>query len=353
MTHWDEARAIFERQVAKGRFPGGQLVVRHRGEVVLDVAAGVARGFRPEEQSVAVPVTPTTRFALFSASKPVVAVAVAMLEQEDSIDVNAPVAKYWPEFGKPEITVLDVLTHRACVMTPELIANPRAWGDEEKVRAALIDAKPKWKRGTLAYMPYEFGWILAEVVRGATGRSLESFIKERIPQVRFGARPEDLPTLARTYWQGGKVIVAGNDLSQTFEETNNLPEVLTSFVPAAGLVCTARELAGFYDALVQGKLIKLETLRRYTTGFGYELDKSNRIPLRMARGFLLGSFAPSIYGWWGTQHVFGHAGAFCTLGWGEVEKQLAVAIVTNGNRGPYESLSRFAPIGSAIRRAAR
>jgi CubicO group peptidase (beta-lactamase class C family) len=339
--------------VAQGRFPGGQLVVRHRGEVVLDVAVGVARGFRPEEQSAAVPVTPTTRFALFSASKPVVAVAVAMLEEENSIDVNAPVAKYWPAFGKPEITVLDVLTHRACVMTPELINRPRDWGDEEKVRAALIEAKPKWKRGTLAYMPYEFGWILAEVVRGATGRSLESFIQKRIPQVRFGARREELGELARAYWQGGKVIVAGNDLSQSFEEANNLPEVLTAFVPAAGLVCTARELASFYDALIQGKLIKLETLRRYTTGFGYELDKSNRIPLRMARGFLLGSFTPSIYGWWGTQHVFGHAGAFCTLGWGEVERQLAVAIVTNGNRGPYESLMRFAPIGSAIRRAVK
>ena len=172
MTQWDEVRGLFEKQVAKGRFPGGQLVVRHRGEVVLDVAAGVARGFRPEEQSAVVPVTPTTRFALFSASKPVVAVAVAMLEEENSIEVNAPVAKYWPAFGKPEITVLDVLTHRASVMTPELIAQPRAWGDEEKVRAALIEAKPKWKRGTLAYMPYEFGWILAEVVRGATGKSL-------------------------------------------------------------------------------------------------------------------------------------------------------------------------------------
>jgi CubicO group peptidase (beta-lactamase class C family) len=238
-------------------------------------------------------------------------------------------------------------------MTPELIANPRAWGDEEKLRAALIAAKPRWKRGTLAYMPYEFGWILAEVVRGATGRSLQSFLSERVPQVRFGAAGEELPSLARTYWQGGKTVVAGNDLSQTFEETNNLPEVLTAFVPAAGLVGTASELAAFYDALIHGKLIKPETLWRYTTGYGYELDKSNRIPLRMARGFLLGSVTPSIYGWWGTQRVFGHPGAFCALGWGEVGAELAVGIVTNGNRGPYESLMRFAPIGSAIRRLAR
>lgn len=366
MTQRDEVRRLFERQRARGRFPGGQLVVRQGGEAALEVATGVARGFRPDDGEEAVPVTPTTRFAVFSASKPVVALALAMLEERGVIDVNAPVAKYFPAFaanGKSELTVLEVLTHRACVFTPELLASPREWGSEEKVREALVQAKPRFPRGTLAYMPYEYGWILAEVVRGATGRRLDEFIHTEIsaaagiPGLRFGAVASELAGLAKTYWlSSGSVKVAGVELSKTFEHDNNLPEVLTAFVPGAGLVCTASDLAAFYEVLVRGgvtrsgkRLVTAETLARYTTAGGAAYDRSNRLPLRVGRGFLLGSLTPSIYGWWGTQRCFGHAGAFCTLAWADPDRDLAVAIVTNGNRGPYESLFRFAPLGTGLR----
>lgn len=364
----ERVRGLFERQQLHGRFPGGQLVVRRRGRLALDFATGLARGFRPSEQEAAVTVTPSTRFAVFSASKPVVALAVAMLEDRGVLDVNSPVARYFPAFaanGKADLTVLDVLTHRACVFTPELLAKPHEWGSEEKVRAALVAATPRWPRGTLAYMPYEYGWILAEVVRGALGRGLEEFIRTEIsapsgiPGLRFGATPAEVPALGRTYWVGTRPVhVAGVELSQTFEHDNNLPEVLTAFVPAAGLVGTAGDLAAFYDVLVRGgvtrsgqRLVSAETLRRYTTGGASAYDKSNRIPLRIGRGFLLGTRTPSIYGWWNTQHCYGHAGAFCTLAWADPELELSVAIVTNGNRGPFESLFRFAPLGSALRRA--
>jgi CubicO group peptidase (beta-lactamase class C family) len=62
---------------------------------------------------------------------------------------------------------------------------------------------------------------------------------------------------------------------------------------------------------------------------------------------------PSIYGWWGTQNAFGHAGAFSALAYADPSLDLAAGIVTNGNRGPYESLFRFASLGTALRRACR
>lgn len=364
----DRVRLLFERQQQQGAFPGGQLVVRRQGRVALDVVTGIARGFRPSENDAPVPVTRATRFAVFSASKAVVALAVAMLEERGVIDVNAPVAKYWPRFatnGKGELTVLDVLTHRAGVLVPELVRAPRDWRDDVKVRTALENATPRYRRGTLAYQPYEYGWILAEVVQRALGLKLDDFIETevatpaRIPGLRFGAARDELPSLARTYWLGTKrVVVAGNELSQTFEHDNNLPEVLTAFVPAAGLVCTANDLAQLYEVLVRGgmcssgtRLLKAETLAQYTTAGALAFDRSNRLPLRMGRGFMLGTFTPSIYGWWSTQRVFGHAGAFCALGYADPDRELAVAIVTNGNRGPTDSLMRCAPLGSAIRAA--
>jgi CubicO group peptidase (beta-lactamase class C family) len=364
----DRVRRLFEQQQARGAFPGGQLVVRRGGEVLLDVAVGVARGFRPAENEPPRAVTAATRFSVFSASKPVVALAVAILEDRGAIEVAAPVATYWPAFaanGKAALTVLDVLTHRAGVFTPELVKNARAWGDVEQVRAALIAATPRWPRGTLAYQPYEYGWILAEVIRAASGRPFEEFIRAEIsvpagiPGLGFGASRDELGALARTYWLGTRpVFVAGNELSQTFERDNNLPEAVTAVVPGAGLVCSAAELALFYELLLRGgvcrsgqRLVSVECLRRYTTAGRVAFDRSNRLPLRVGRGFLLGNRTPSIYGWWNTQRVYGHAGAFCTLAFADPDRDLAVAIVTNGNRGPNDSLFRFAPLGSALRRA--
>lgn len=335
---------LFQEQHARGDFPAGQLVVRRDGETLFETVVGAA--------------TAQTRFSVFSASKGVVAIALAMLEERGVIDVHAPVAKYFPAFGKTDIRVLDVLTHRACIFTPELVASPRDWGDLDKVRAALIRATPRYSRGTLAYMPYEYGWILAEVVRGALGRGLDDFVRTEIASIpgldglRFGATREELPTLARTHWVGARsVFVAGRDLKDTFEADNNLPEALMAFVPAAGLVTTARSLAHFYDAVLQGRFVSATTLQRYAGDAPLSIDRSNRIPMRMARGFMLGNRTPSIYGWWNTHRVFGHAGAFCTLAYADPDRRLAVAIVTNGNRGPYDALFRFAALGSAIRRA--
>jgi len=203
------------------------------------------------------------------------------------------------------------------------------------------------------------------VVKRAAGRRLDEFVAAEIAGpagiagLRFGATVAELGSLARTYWLGtGSVRVAGNELSKTFEHDNNLPEVLTAFVPAAGLVCTAGDLAAFYEVLVRGGvkpsgggLLSAAPLARYTTGPSLAFDRSNRLPLRMGRGLMFGTLTPSIYGWWGTQRVYGHAGAFSTLAYADPDRDLAVAIVTNGNEGPYDSLLRCAPLGSALARA--
>jgi CubicO group peptidase (beta-lactamase class C family) len=169
-----------------------------------------------------------------------------------------------------------------------------------------------------------------------------------IPGLHFGADPAELSRLARTYWFATKPVrVAGTDLTPIFESDNNLPQVVTAFVPGAGVVCDAADLAAFYDVLAQGvvtrsgkRLVSEQTLERYTTLNVSAIDKSNRVPLRVGCGFLLGSVTPCIFGWWGTQRCFGHAGAFCTLAFADPGLGLAVAIVTNGNRGPYDSLLR-------------
>lgn len=156
--------SIFLKQQGRGAFPGGQLVVRAGGDEVLNLAVGTARSV-PVEDNRAVAVTEATLFQVMSASKAVIAFAVAVLEDRDRVDVSRPVAHYIAEFGragKSEITVLDVLTHTAGVQVPRLWREPGLWADWSQVQEEIWRTAPRYRRGTLCYQPWEFGAILAE-----------------------------------------------------------------------------------------------------------------------------------------------------------------------------------------------
>lgn len=357
----------FCAQQASGAFPGGQLVVRRRGQLAASVAVGLARGARPDE-GPAVPVTPTTRFTAFSASKPVVAMAVALLEERGLLRRDRCVAHYIPGFAahdKGEITVDDVLSHRSGTLMPELIATPARWRDWDAVVAAMCQARPRYRRGTLAYHPMEFGWILAEVVRRITGEPLPQFVGRELlapaglGEISFCAASDEAPRLARTYWVGKRPCFVGEaDVSEQLEKTYNDPAVLAAPIPGAHMVCTAAQLAGFFDLLVSGgctedgrRLLQAETVRTYTRRAAWGLDRSNRIPMAVGRGFILPLPGPSIYGTWRTGGCFGHAGAFCTLGFADARTGLAGAFVTNGNGGPFDLLARSRPLVGLLRAA--
>jgi len=180
---WQRVRDLFVQQQLDGAFPGGQVVVRHRGAVVVDVAAGLARGLRSGE-GPSIPVTADTRFQVMSASKPVVAVIIAMLEERGLLDVDAPIAERWPEFaahGKGAITAHDVLTHRSGLLTPDIDSRTSGWTDWTALTAALADVRPTYTRGTQAYNPLAYGWILAELARRVTGQDLPTLVRATFP----------------------------------------------------------------------------------------------------------------------------------------------------------------------------
>lgn len=342
-------------QHARGAFPGGQLVVRRGGTVVLDEAVGLASGLRAGEPRVEV--TPATRFGVFSASKPFVAIAVAMLEERGLIDVDAPLARHvdgWPA----DRTVLDVLTHRAGILLPELVADERRWGDRDGLVRAIAETPPRYPRGTLAYAPYEYGWILGEVVARVAGEPLPALLRRELLDpagIDAAFTTTALDGLARSYWTGGRHHVAGVELSARWEQVHNDPATLATVVPGAGLIATAGALARFYELLLDGGrgLIRPETIARYTARHAAAYDRSNRVVLRVGRGFLLGAPWPTVYGWTRTSGCYGHAGAFCAAAWADPDTGAAVAYVTNGNRGPVDLLRRSAAIAGRVRRALR
>ncbi|UCG75247.1 MAG: beta-lactamase family protein [Gemmatimonadota bacterium] len=359
-----KAESLFRRQADRGAFPGGQLVVRGGGRELLNLSLGIARGFRGEEGEP-VPVTEDTLFQVMSTSKPLVAFSIAVLEDQGIIDVERPVAHYIPEFarqGKGEITVLEVLTHRSGVIVPRLWHEHGLWPDWDRVQEVIWDAAPRYRPGTLAYHPYEFGWILGEVVRRASGQPLDQFLAGVLPEslgpLRLRLTEDDRTVVAHSYWLGAKRWkLGGQDMAAGFEERNNAPSTLKSLVPGASMMATASALARFYEMLLAGgatsdgaRLVRSEVLERYLTANVSGFDPMLRSFLVVGRGFLLGWRGPHPYGWWDSRACVGHGGGLCTVVFGDRRIGAAIAMVTNGNRSLWDVQRRFAPLSSAIRR---
>lgn len=363
------ARAVarFKAQQSSGAFPGGQLVVRCDGELIVNEAIGFARGYR-KEQGPVVHATPETLFPAYSCGKPLAAIVIALLEDRGKLDPHAPIAEVFPEFarnGKAQITTLDVLTHRSGIFLPHLVGKMECWNDREIIAHHLINATPRYRRGTLAYAPWEYGWILSEIVRRVDGRRLTDFFSEEIatplnlPELRFGLAGRNPASIAHAYWLGkDKLTVAGVNVAHRFEETNNAKAYFESLNPAFTLISNAASLASFYDFMLRDgattcgeQLISGKVLRQYTTRNVFGFDRSLKTFLAVGRGFTLGTLAPSMFGWWNTGQCFGHGGVFSCLAGADYRTGVSIAILTNGNRSIMDFSKRFIPLTHGIRQA--
>jgi CubicO group peptidase (beta-lactamase class C family) len=287
--------------------------------------------------------------------------------QRGALKVERPVAFYWPEFGragKGEITILDILLHRSGLYLRESERDWRCFGDWELIMSRIAAAEPAFARGTLAYQPMGFGWILGEVIRRVTAKRIEHFLQEDVvapaglDDLRLGVPASEVDGLARSYWMDAKPPRLGGDVLVGFEEAQNSVEQLTAVLPGAGTVATARALSRFYAWLLDGTptrsgapLVTAALLAKYITPQTRGIDRTVRFPMVLGRGFSLGWFWPHPYGWWRTSACFGHAGNFSTLAWADPTTGCAIAAVTNGNRAPSALVARFAGIGSALRAA--
>jgi len=357
----------FRQQQLSGAFPGGQLVVMREGRLILNEAVGTARGYRNTEGNP-YPVNPQTPFPCHSCGKPLAAIVISMLEDRGKLDINAPIAEVFPDFaknGKDRITTLDVLTHRSGILMPHLAGKLELWNNKLAMERELIEATPTFPRGTLAYQPGEYGWILSEIVRRVDGRTLPDYFAEeiavplRLPALRFGLAGRDLNSLAYQYWFGKeKVMIGGFNAAYKFEEMANAKLYFDSLNPAFTLISDAASLATFYDFILNGgripsgiSLISEGILKKYTTRQVSGFDRSLKMFLALGLGFQVGTLTPSLYGWWNTKKCFGHAGVFSCLAFGDYQTNLSVSIFTNGNRGISDVMKRFIPLSSDIRKS--
>jgi CubicO group peptidase (beta-lactamase class C family) len=120
----------------------------------------------------------------FSSTKTVAALCALLLADRGELDLDAPIAKYWPEFaaeGKGHIPVKAILGHTATLCGWDVPMSFRDLYDWEKSTALLARQKPMWAFGTTsAYHGYTQGHLIGEVIRRITGKTLGTFLAEEI-----------------------------------------------------------------------------------------------------------------------------------------------------------------------------
>lgn len=352
---WPSVEALYRT----GMYPGIQVCIRHRGEVVVHRALGHARGVGPYERvdpERAVPLTLDTPVNLFSASKAVSAMAVHKLEEQEVLSIDDRVADHVPEFarhGKGEITLRQILCHRAGIPSvPGSMFDLDLLADPERMDAIVCDLRPTASiGGPPAYHAVVGGFVLEMVTRRTTGRSLRDVLEDevRVPlgleRFALGVDPGDVELVAENHPTG---LVSVLPLELFFHRAvgapwerllrmSNDPRFLTAVVPSGNVIVTAHDVARFYQCLLDGG--ELDGVRLFDEATvvralepqdeGAPFDRRLGMPMRYGAGFMLGSEQLSFFGW-GHPRAFGHLGMSNMLTWADPERDLVVALLTTG-----------------------
>jgi CubicO group peptidase (beta-lactamase class C family) len=339
---------------------GAAVAITIEGRLVVDLWAGwMDRGRTRRWQR-------DTLVDVFSVGKAMAALCVLVLVERGQVELEAPVSRYWPEFGartKSEVTVRMLLSHRAGLPGIRRLLPDLAMYDWELMTAALAGEKPWWEPGsTHGYHANTFGFLTGEIVRRVSGESIGAFFRREVASqldadFHFGIGPQHDGRVAE-YLFGGESsefvdekqqLVDGNqDRQFLFSRVYMNPPGMSGLgtvntrawraaeIPSANGHATARAVARIYSALACGgavegiRLLRPETIEQATAEASAGTDFVLGRPSRFGLGFQLTQperpLGPN-------PRSFGHFGAGGSLGFADPDPGLAFAYTMN-NSGP-------------------
>jgi CubicO group peptidase (beta-lactamase class C family) len=159
---------------------GGACCVYHRGEKVVDLWGGV------RNEATAAPWQEDTMVIVYSATKGLAAMTLALAHSRGWLDYDARVARYWPEFaqqGKEAVTVRQLLAHQAGLFALDVPLERELLADFDRLAAVLARQKPAWPPGERqAYHAVTLGFYQNEILRrlDPKHRSLGQFFQDEI-----------------------------------------------------------------------------------------------------------------------------------------------------------------------------
>ncbi|NBF09952.1 serine hydrolase domain-containing protein [Pseudomonas sp. Fl4BN1] len=330
---------------------GGGVCIQVDGETVVDLWAGVA-----DEQGDQ-PWTRDTLVNTFCTVKPFAAVATLMLVEEGKLELDVPVAHYWPEFaqgGKGQVTLRQVMTHTSGI--PALRgANHNAMMYDWEHMVEILAAEPLWwEPGTaMGYATTIFGWIVGELIRRADGRDPCTFIHERISQpndleVHLGVDEQHFHRIAHYDAAKGRVgdpysealrnvLISEPEHVATLAFTNpgmvpkrtSDPRWWAYQQPAVSGQGTAHGLAGFYSALLAGRLIGPELLKEFTREHSNGMDRIWMRPMRYGLGCMMEQPADPAASLGMGPNTFGHIGLGGPISFADPDCGVSFGFVTS------------------------
>lgn len=357
----------FEKNFRERGEVGASVCLSVAGQTVVDLWGGLARR---EDQT---PWTRDTVSIVYSCTKGMTALCAHMLASRGVLDLDAPVAEYWPEFathGKERATVRMLLDHS--VGLPALQAPVRAGGftDWDYVTGLLAAQTPFWKPGTRnGYHMITFGWTVGEIVRRVSGKSLGAFFRDEVatpleadfwigapesvearvaPMIAYEPLPGAAPSEFMRAVLGQPTSIAALSLLNTGGFDANARAYHAAEIGGAGGISNARALARIYGALAcAGDHVRLvdgrQLARMGEVASATHEDATLLMPTRFGLGFMktmdnrrraFGDRDSVLL----SSTAFGHVGAGGSIGIADPAEGLALGYTMN-RMGPGLALN--------------
>ncbi|WP_208762252.1 serine hydrolase domain-containing protein [Microbispora bryophytorum] len=316
---------------------GAALAVYAGGRMVVDLWQGTADpdGVRRWGRDTVVNV--------FSVSKGVLATLAHLYVQRGLLDLDAPVARYWPGFATAT-TIADLLAHRSGLPAVRRELPPGSLFDWDAMTAALAAESPWWTPGERhGYHAVTFGWLVGEVLRRVGGRPLRDLVRDElgVPDLWIGlpaaearraaylappqAGPDAPPSsLMNAMSEPGSITMMAfcNPAEQLTPGLPNTARWRAAEIPASNGHATARALATLYGRLVSGAIVGPDVLGRAVAPRSEGRDEVLRAQTRFALGYMLPCeirlFAPN-------PRAFGHSGSGGALAFADPDAGVALA----------------------------
>lgn len=363
----------FERNFTDRREVGASCCVYVDGRPVVDLWGG-----RTSAAEDAAPYGPRTLQMVASATKGAMAICAHRLVARGELDLDAPVAEYWPEFGaagKESIPVRWLLSHQAGLpVVDEDISMQDIYAWDPAV-SAMARTAPLWEPGAAhGYHAITYGWLLGEVLARITGKLPGSVLAEEIasplglelyvglpesehprvsalmrnppagpgaPVEELSARMADPASLAhRAFFVHAGLIAAFNE-----------PALWSAQLPAGNGIGTAHALARMYAACldeVDGvRLLDADTLGEATTEQAAGVDAVNGFDTRYALGFQLAFPYRPMAG----PGSFGHYGLGGSVGFADTRHGFAFGYAVNQMGSPTPADPRSSALIEAVVRS--
>lgn len=355
---FEPVQEAFIRNFAERGEIGAACTIYYRHEKVVDLWGGYRDGYTRE------PWEEDTLVLVFSSTKGLSALAVALANSRGYFDYGAPVANYWPEFaqnGKAQITIRQLLAHEAGLAVIEEPLTVQILADKDALATILARQRPLWEPGTHhGYHAFSLGWYQSELIRRtdpqhrtlgqffqdelATPLGLEFYIglSASVPVERIATLtgPSFLPKIMGM--PKGMMLSALNPRSLIMRTANprmrsnlvlNSPAFRAVENPSAGGIGQARSIARAYSVYATGGSelnISAQTFAALRAPVQPPRGGWKDLLLRRDMAYSLGFLKPFVgYRFGSSSAAFGGPGSGGSFGFADPDAQVGYAYVMN------------------------